>query len=103
MKIKRAFFYFFPMIALVVAQLGAAPHALSHITEESPAKQEKQLPHSKVCEQCTVYAQVDSALDAAAPSLNLDGPALQLSFAEHRSFHSALILAAAARAPPYFL
>lgn len=54
--------------ALLIAQQGAALHALSHLTEPLPSQsqQDKHLPHSSACEKCVAYAGIGSALAASA-------------------------------------
>ena len=60
---RRIFFYALLSALLFFGQQGAAVHALSHLAEKLPAhsEQDKNLPHSPVCDKCVVYAGIGSA------------------------------------------
>jgi len=55
--------------ALLVAQQGAALHALSHFADGVPgqSQQGKHLPHSPACDKCVVYADIGSAAASSPP------------------------------------
>lgn len=63
MKISRLFLPLFFAFALLSAQQAGAAHALSHALEQSQ-QQDKQAPHSTVCEKCENFAQLGNALNA---------------------------------------
>lgn len=90
------------VLALLFAQQGAALHALSHLSEPLPnhSQQDKQLPHSPVCDKCVVYAGVGSALTASAlaiPGAVAQIPHLATTPSAPQSRHVRLYHA---RAPP---
>jgi hypothetical protein len=94
--------FLLPLLAAVMlfAQQGSTLHTLQHVFAEQTTQQNKQLPHTTDCEQCTAYAQLGSALNNATLSFALDTSALQ-AFARHYpvliSHHT---LPASARGPP---
>lgn len=55
--LRRTFAYFVLAFALLFAQHGGVAHELSHLANNA-SQQDKQLPHSKACDQCAAYAQV---------------------------------------------
>lgn len=61
MKISRLLLPLFFAFSLLAAQQAGAAHTLHHALEQA---QDKQAPHSIVCEKCENYAQLGSALDA---------------------------------------
>jgi len=89
------------IFALLFAQQAGAAHALHHVLEDLTQQQEdKQAPHSSICEQCADYAQLGSALGVAIHAVTLLDVAdamLQHRIIAFRSLHQ---LAATARAPP---
>lgn len=48
-------------LCLLGVQQGAAFHALSHLAAEDSTKSQKQVPHTKTCDQCIAYAEVSGA------------------------------------------
>lgn len=56
---RRALSHLMLAFALLFAQQGGFAHELSHFARDA-SQTEKQLPHSKVCEQCASYSQVGS-------------------------------------------
>ncbi len=64
---RRLFFHALLALLLLLAQQGAALHALSHLTETVPAHagQEKSLPHSPVCDKCVAYAEIGGGVHSA--------------------------------------
>lgn len=90
------------IFALLFAQQAGAAHALHHALEDlTQHQQEKQTSHSDACKKCVDYAQSGSALGVGA--IGFTPPTVSDETIQHRSaaFRSILILAAAARAPPY--
>lgn len=101
MNLSRLFQPLLFAFVLLFAQQAGASHALSHAFEDISQHQDKQAPHSSVCEKCATYAQLGSALSAGPIDFippQLSGEVV-LNFAA--SFQSTHILAAVARGPPY--
>ncbi|MFN3398354.1 MAG: hypothetical protein ACK4ZS_07450 [Sulfurimicrobium sp.] len=68
---SRLLLFLLLAFALLLAQQGAAMHALSHLAEPLPShsQQDKHLPHSPACEKCVAYAGVGSAVAASGLAL----------------------------------
>lgn len=63
---RRGLAYFVLVFSLLFAQQGGFAHELGHVSGSS--QPDKQLPHSKVCDQCGAYSQVGSgAVSQAIP------------------------------------
>ena len=60
MQARRAIVHLLLALFLLLSQQAAFSHAASHLG--SPVSQDKQLPHSKVCDQCVQGAQLGTAL-----------------------------------------
>ena len=60
MQARRVIAHLLLALFLLLSQQAAFSHAASHLG--SPASQDKQLPHSKVCDQCVEGAQLGTAL-----------------------------------------
>ena len=60
MQARRAIMHLLLALFLLLSQQAAFSHAATHLG--SPASQDKQLPHSKVCDQCVQGAQLGTAL-----------------------------------------
>jgi hypothetical protein len=60
---RRAFAHFMLTFALLLAQQGGFAHELSHFAHAS-SPTDKQLPHSKACEQCASYSQLGTGFIA---------------------------------------
>ena len=84
---------------LLFAQQGAAMHALGHILAEQ-AQQDKQTPHSPVCEQCATYAQLGGALGSSTHSFSLDAALTEAVRCYTTAFRSTHTLTTVARGPP---
>jgi hypothetical protein len=104
---KRACAIFFPLLlalVLLFAQQVGAAHALRHALEDlTPQQEDKQVPHSDVCEQCANYLQLGSALNVGAyefTPLIVSSETIQHRVILLRSVHT---LPAVARGPPYLL
>lgn len=64
---RRALTHFMLAFALLFAQQGGFAHELSHFARDA-SQTDKQLPHSKACEQCASYSQVGAgAVSEAVP------------------------------------
>jgi hypothetical protein len=61
---RRPVFIFLLAFLLVFAQGRAALHELSHLSEphSTPEQPSKHVPHSHVCKQCLVFAQLGGAM-----------------------------------------
>ena len=88
--------------ALLFAQQGAAVHTLGHILAEQ-AQQDKQTPHSPVCEQCATYAQLGGTLGSSTHSFSLDAALSEAVRCGITNFCSTHTLATVARGPPALL
>ena len=62
MSVKRVLPHVLIVLALLVAQHGGYEHALSHFDKKPPTNQNKQLPHTKVCDRCGLSAQLGAGL-----------------------------------------
>jgi hypothetical protein len=60
MQARRVITHLLLALFLLLSQQAAFSHAASHLG--SPASQDKQLPHGKVCDQCVQGAQLGTAL-----------------------------------------
>jgi hypothetical protein len=66
---RRGLAHFLLMFALLFAQQGGFAHELGHLSASS--QPEKQLPHSKVCDQCGAYSQVGAGAVSQPAALQL--------------------------------
>ncbi len=82
--------------ALLLGQLGAALHGLSHVQEDQDR------PHA-ACELCTAYAALDHAAAAAAPGLPAAGADLAPEARPASGFERAAAPPYRSRAPPVHL
>lgn len=97
---RRGLAYFVLAFSLLFAQQGGFAHELGHFSGSSQ-QSEKQLPHSKSCDQCGAYAQVGSgAVSQSIPFALPESAGAVYSFhdvastARHFSRHRS-------RAPPF--
>lgn len=99
MKLRRTILYLLFACVVLFAQQGAIMHAVQHVLAEQT--QDQSLPHDKLCDLCSVYAQIGSAIGSSPVFFAPDGQ--QGAFAQIFSsqFRSASFAAFAARAPPY--
>lgn len=67
---RRGLAYFVLVFSLLFAQQGGFAHELSHAG--SSQQSEKQLPHSKACDQCGAYSQVGAG--AVSQGIRFDPP-----------------------------
>jgi hypothetical protein len=100
MLLKRTLTHILLTLALLVGQQAAFAHAASHLADKVPAN-EKQLPHSKACDQCVQAAQFGAALlDTAPVSSGVRVAPIEFT-ADCRSVHIPSPLRAfSSRAPP---
>jgi hypothetical protein len=103
MLLKRALTHVLLALTLLVSQQAAFAHAATHLGK-APTTQDKQLPHTKVCDQCVQGAQLGTALlDMAPPSATAWIPSLGC-LADDASAHIPTLLPAfSSRAPPALL
>jgi hypothetical protein len=66
MLLKRTLTHLLLTLALLIGQQAAFAHAASHLADKLPTN-DKQLPHSKACDQCVQAAQLGTALLDTAP------------------------------------
>lgn len=97
---RRALAHLTLAFALLFAQQGGFAHELSHFARNT-SQTEKQLPHSKVCEQCASYSQVGAgavsqAIPFALPDVGCATYAWRSAEYSARPFFSHL-----SRAPPF--
>lgn len=89
-------------LVLLFAQQGGALHTLRHVFAEQTQQQNKQVPHTKDCEQCTTYTQLASALHSGFLSFDLYSSPVHLIAQNYSLFFSRHTLPAIARGPPIF-
>lgn len=115
---SRLLLAFSLIVSFGVAQIGAISHELSHYqtvalqqTAPDAAGQHAQnsspspldsLPHTKVCEKCISYAEVNPLHYQHAVVDFKNSPSHHYSYSNSFSFHTPLYAVYAARAPPYF-
>src|ERR1044071_5506044 len=61
MHARRTLMHLLLTVLLLLSQQAVFTHAATHLSG-NPASQDKQLPHSKVCDQCVQGAQLGAAL-----------------------------------------
>jgi hypothetical protein len=100
MLLKRTLTHILLTLALLVGQQAAFAHAATHLPGKLPT-QDKQLPHSKACDQCVQGAQLGAALlDTAPASCGVPVSSIDL-VADCKSVHiPAPLHAFSSRAPP---
>jgi hypothetical protein len=102
--LRRHLVAFVTLLCLLGVQQVAALHELSHLPAGGKANPEKQLPHSKSCSKCALYAELSGA--APAPSALVfhiqDFAAESFPFFPQDT-SSTRVWAYAARAPPHRL
>jgi hypothetical protein len=100
MPVRRTLTHILLILALLVGQQMAFAHAATHLTGQLPT-QDKQLPHSKACDQCVQGAQLGAALlDTAPASSSVRASSIDL-VADCRSVHiPSPFRAFSSRAPP---
>lgn len=101
MRLSRIILSLLFACVVLFAQQGAVTHAMQHVLAEQT--QDQSLPHDKLCDLCTVYAQIGSAIGSSPVFFAPDeqqGSFAQIFFSR---FRSAFFAAFAARAPPYFV
>jgi hypothetical protein len=99
MAAKRALIQVLLAFALLLGQQVMLAHAATHL-RKAPETPNKQLPQHKVCEQCSLSAQLGSAL--VGKLLSFEPASCAIDFALHRPqvFHTATPRAFHSRAPP---
>lgn len=96
----RLFPSLFFALVLLFAQQGGALHTLRHIFAEQTQQQNKQIPHTQDCEQCTTFAQLGSALDSGFLSFDLLSSLIQAVAQDYLVRFTQPPLPAIARGPP---
>jgi len=99
---RRLFFHALLALLLLLAQQGAALHALSHLTEIVPAHagQDKNLPHSPVCDKCVAYAEIGGGVHSAPLVFHAVDTRFVQSPTACSEFSSRTLRAYSSRAPP---
>lgn len=87
------------IFALLLTQLGALTHGVSHIMEAQGA--DFTLSHDKHCDLCAEYAQLDSAVSSTDIQFAVLVRHNTFACAVPADFHSRTFAAFAARAPPH--
>jgi hypothetical protein len=116
---QRSLFAIFAALCLLGVQQGAAWHQLSHIAQaensyhaagghaapqDLPQDKQDGQPHSKICDECSLYAGIAGGAVAASSWLHVaDASAAPVSFSSDPHFSSSAPAAYAARAPPILL
>ena len=102
--LRRHLVAFVTLLCLLGVQQVAALHELSHLPANGKANPEKQLPHSKSCDKCAVYAELSGGAPAASALVFHIQDFAAESFSFSPQFTSSTsIWAYAARAPPHLL
>lgn len=98
--LRRFYSHLFLTLALVFAQQAGFAHAVGHLAGER-APLEKQLPHSKACEQCVAHAPLAAGAVSGPPAVVAEPGAVAsvLSFAG--ILPARRITAHPSRAPPF--
>lgn len=96
----RFIYLFLFALALLFAQQGAALHTLRHVFAEQEQSQDKQIPHTQDCEQCTTYTQLGSALNNHHFSFDFYLPVASSYTAHSVAFLTHHSVTATARGPP---
>ena len=99
---KRFFSHFLLALLLLLAQQGAAVHALSHLAESVPAhsQQDKNPPHSPACDKCIAYAEVGGGVHSAPLFFHGELALTAQQFVVDYDFSSRTFRAYSSRAPP---
>lgn len=91
---------FLLIFALLFAQMGGLAHGISHALADQP--QDQSVPHDKLCDLCSAYAELGSALDSHAISFTSPELTTALIAAPFDNLLRRISFNAfAARAPPY--
>ena len=101
MRLSRTILSLLFACVVLLAQQGAVTHAMQHALAEQT--QDQSLPHDKLCDLCSVYAQIGSAIGSSPVFFAPDEPHGSFSQIFFSRFRSASFAAFAARAPPYFV
>jgi len=99
MAIKRVLIRVLLAFTLLLGQQAMLAHAATHLGK-TPETQDKRLPHQKVCEQCSLSAQLGSALVGKLQSFELISTAIDCALHRPQVFHTATPRAFRSRAPP---
>lgn len=92
------------VLCLLGVQQGAAFHALSHLADENPIGTQKQLPHSKTCDKCIVYAEASGAGPTTThAALQVPSGFVLIASATLQLSPSLILPVYSARAPPVSL
>jgi hypothetical protein len=101
MQPRRTIVHLLLALFLLVSQQAVFSHAATHLG--SPASQDKQLPHSKVCDQCVQGAQLGtSLLDSCHACAWMAGSQATACAAPATAHAPRFIRCFCSRAPPAF-
>jgi hypothetical protein len=103
MHARRALMHLLLTLLLLLSQQAVFSHAATHLGN-TPASQDKQLPHNKVCDQCVQGAQLGAALLDTSPDASWIGsPAVQVVQAPVSLHLPRPLRPFSSRAPPVLL
>jgi len=102
MSIVRIIPAIFFSLLLLFSQQNAMLHVLHHVYAEKTQQQNKEIPHTGTCEQCTNYFQFGSTVGSSEFVPNLLAPVIQNIHHQILFFFSQYPPAASARGPPPF-
>ena len=97
--LRRGLAYFVLVFSLLFAQQGGFAHELSHVPTSSQG--EKQLPHSKLCDQCGAYSQVGAGAVAQTISFQPQTFSGTVQALPDVVPHAAQFTTPLSRAPPF--
>ena len=102
MAAKRALIHVLLAFALLLGQQAMLAHAATHLGK-APASQDQKLPQHKVCEQCSLSAQLGSALVGKFLTFEPARSAIDLALHHPQVPYTATPRAFRSRAPPVSL
>lgn len=103
-RLRFALIALVAVLCLLGVQQGAAFHALSHLADENPIGTQKQLPHSKTCDKCIVYAEASGAGPTTThAALQVPSGFVLIASATLQLSPSLILPVYSARAPPVSL
>lgn len=102
---RRALLHAGFALLLVFTQVASVVHVVSHLADADAgsSQTDKQLPHSKVCEQCLAFASIGGALPSLPLVVGDWAVAVVEATYQPFTFHSEPCQAYASRAPPAFV
>lgn len=98
--LRRLFLTLTLALLFGLGQQGAATHAISHLADGQPERQQHKSDHAPLCDKCVVYAGLASAMTSQVFALPPATHIHTVSVDQTLRAGSALHLPYSARAPP---